>query len=82
MERHLQVLHDVTLTPAAENTSCLGTAQLKKVLYLDRQSRCSRVLRNMSKVRLCNGELALDTYAILDDGAEQTLLLPAAVLET
>ncbi|XP_039516158.1 uncharacterized protein LOC120470642, partial [Pimephales promelas] len=68
------------VTPATENTSCL-VSTANEVLYLDRQSGCSQVLLKVTKVVLHNGEQALETYAILDDGSERTMLLPAAAKE-
>ena len=51
------------------------------MLYLDRKSGCSQVLLKVTKVVLHNGEQAMETYAILDDGSEQTMLLSAAAKE-
>lgn len=75
--RHLQALHEVNIKPAAEDTSCL-ISTTNEVLYVDRRAGCSQVLLKVSKVLLRNGEHTLETYAILDDGSERTILLPAA----
>lgn len=48
------------------------------MLYLDRRSGCNQVLLKISRVLLRNGEHSLETYAVLDDGSERTILLPAA----
>ncbi|KAJ8366331.1 hypothetical protein AAFF_G00361240 [Aldrovandia affinis] len=48
------------------------------VLYLDRRAGCNQVLLKVSKVLLRNGEHTLETYAILDDGSERTILLQDA----
>ncbi|KAJ8410823.1 hypothetical protein AAFF_G00187800 [Aldrovandia affinis] len=56
-------------------------AELKSstdVLYLDRRAGCNQVLLKVSKVLLRNGEHTLETYAILDDGSERTILLQDA----
>lgn len=37
-----------------------------------------KVLLKVVKVRLCNRNKTFDTYAILDDGSERTMLLPGA----
>lgn len=83
--RHLEALHDLNIrpaivTPATENTSCL-VSTANEVLYLDRPSGSSQVLLKVTKVVLHNGEQAMETYAILDDGSERTMLLPAAAKE-
>ena len=46
--------------------------------YLDHPSDCNRVLLKVVEVTLQNGCRSLDTYAILDDGSEQTILLHPA----
>ncbi|KAA8589768.1 hypothetical protein FQN60_013133, partial [Etheostoma spectabile] len=78
--KHLQVLHDVNTRASKEEPterSCLiNTAT--GVLYLDRPTDCNRVLLKVIRVILYNGKHTLDTYAILDDGSERTMLLPAA----
>ncbi|XP_023811839.1 uncharacterized protein LOC110015208 [Oryzias latipes] len=48
------------------------------VLYLDRRAGCNQVLLKISKVLLKNGKHTLETFAILDDGSERTILLPEA----
>ncbi|XP_052415143.1 uncharacterized protein LOC127959801 [Carassius gibelio] len=79
--RHLKVLHSVNTRPVAEPPkveSCLvnnGT----EVLYLDRPSTSTRVLLKVVRVLLRNKDRTLDTYAVLDDGSERTMLLPEAV---
>ena len=42
------------------------------------KSWVGQVLLKVSKVLLRNGDHTLETYAILDDGSERTILLPAA----
>lgn len=42
---------------------------------MDRPTAGSKVLLKVSRVILRNGEKELDTYAILDDGSERTMLL-------
>nr|XP_055076729.1 uncharacterized protein LOC129455971 [Misgurnus anguillicaudatus] len=81
--KHLSVLHEVNYrTPKAEvkstkEESCLVNTP-SEVLYVDRPVDGSRVLLKVIKVLLRHGKRTLDTYAILDDGSERTMLLPAA----
>lgn len=81
LRKHLRVLHSVNTRPAAEPPkveSCLvnnGT----EVLYLDRPSTSTRVILKVVRVLLRNKDRTLDTYAVLDDGSERTMLLPEAV---
>ncbi|KAJ7994017.1 hypothetical protein DPEC_G00261590 [Dallia pectoralis] len=75
---HLQVLHEVNIRPpkeAAKEESCLVNTATE-VLYLERPVDCNRVLLKVARVTLYHGNRTLDTYAILDDGSERTMLLP------
>ncbi|XP_024865045.1 uncharacterized protein LOC119617585 [Kryptolebias marmoratus] len=82
--RHLLVLHEVNERveegPAPEPPSvesCLvNTAN--KVRYVDRPVYNCKVLLKISKVLLRNGDKSLETYAVLDDGSERTILLQSA----
>lgn len=81
--KHLGSLHEVNLRPGKnEYATGHGTgAELKPptdVLYLDRRAGCNQVLLKVSKVLLRNGNHTLETYAILDDGSERTILLQEA----
>lgn len=81
--KHLEALHEVNLRPAApnppmEHVAELGSKPSTEVLYLDRCAGCSQVLLKITKVLLQNGEHTLETFAILDDGSERTILLPEA----
>ncbi len=71
--KHLQILHEVNAKASKEGicmlSSAVGTA------YLNRPTDCSRVLLKVVKVRLQYCERALETYAVLDDGSERTILL-------
>ncbi|XP_035990493.1 uncharacterized protein LOC118562319 [Fundulus heteroclitus] len=82
--KHLEALHEVNLRSGRnETTPVNGTgAEVKSttdVLYLDRRAGCNQVLLKISKVLLRNGDHTLETYAILDDGSERTILLQEAV---
>lgn len=72
-EVHLQVLHRV----AQQGPSILHVASSDKV-YLTNSNPTGRVYLKIVPVLLQNGRRSLKTYAILDDGAERTILLPAA----
>ncbi len=50
-------------------SSAVGTA------YLNQPTNCSRVLLKLVKVRLQYRERDLETYSVLDDGSERTILL-------
>ncbi|KAI2647356.1 Sec-independent protein translocase protein TatB [Labeo rohita] len=74
--RHLEALHKLNDRPVRENPPL--SSPTNEVLYLDRQAGCSQVLLKVTKVILHNGEHVLETFAILDDGSERTILLQAA----
>ncbi|KAJ8009985.1 hypothetical protein DPEC_G00069850 [Dallia pectoralis] len=85
-QRHLLVLHKVNerVPGKVENaestlatTSCLmNTAS--EVLFADRPPGGRKVLLKVSKVILSHGNQVMETYAILDDGSERTILLQGA----
>ncbi|XP_067218788.1 uncharacterized protein [Chanodichthys erythropterus] len=75
--RHLQILHEVNSKPAMGG-SCLVNSTTE-TLYLDRPAGCRKVLLKVVRVLLRHKDKTLDTYAVLDDGSERTILLsPAA----
>lgn len=74
--KHLQILHEVNTKPVIEGT-CLDSSTSKR-LYLDRLQGFSSVLLKVVRVILKHKGQSLDTYAVLDDGSEQTMLLPMA----
>ncbi|KAM9802571.1 uncharacterized protein ACBT44_014811 isoform 3-T4 [Syngnathus typhle] len=91
--RHLLVLHEVNerspvKTSKAEKKSDQAKPNESKpsaaptseqVLFIGKPPQGPRVLLKISKVILRFGDQALETYAVLDDGSERTLLLqPAA----
>ena len=63
--KHLQVL-------------CSINQRQVQNFYLDHPSDCNRVMLKVVEVTLQNGCWSLDTYAILDDGSERTILLHPA----
>ncbi|KAK7880057.1 hypothetical protein WMY93_033275 [Mugilogobius chulae] len=81
--KHLEALHEVNLRPVAPRLANQPITELEPkpstdVLYLDRRAGCNQVLLKISKVLLRNGEHTLETFAILDDGSERTILLQEA----
>ncbi len=79
--KHLRVLHNVNTRPAAEppkEGSCLVNTS-NEVLYLYQPSASTCVLLKVVRVLLRNNDHTLDTYAVLDDGSERTMLPPEAV---
>lgn len=74
--KHLEALHELKERPVTKNTCPVSNTN--EVLYLDRPLGCSQVLLKVTKVILQNGDHALETFAILDDGSERTILLQAA----
>ncbi|KAL7830010.1 hypothetical protein SRHO_G00311370 [Serrasalmus rhombeus] len=78
--RHLRILHAVNdqsqrdqlkAESHLENTST-------QLLYLNKPVSNNRVLLKVVRVLLHCGECTLDTFAVLDDGSERTILLPEA----
>lgn len=77
--RHLEILHKLNAkvkheTQTSAENSCLENSEVE-TLYLDRPTASSKVLLKVSRVILRKGEKEHDTYAILDDGSERTMLL-------
>ncbi|NP_001410306.1 uncharacterized LOC100150025 [Danio rerio] len=82
--KHLLVLHDLNerVVSTSEETepkenSCLVNTT-KGTLYADRSVGSRRVLLKVSKVIIANGDASMETFAVLDDGSERTILLHAA----
>lgn len=75
--RHLQILHEVNSKPVTEGSCLVNSAA--ETLYLDKPAGCRKVLLKVVRVLLRHNDKTLDTYAVLDDGSERTILLsPAA----
>ncbi|KAM9744816.1 uncharacterized protein ACNS7B_009326 isoform 1-T1 [Menidia menidia] len=73
---HLEILHEVNAHNKPE-TAAPSSASQPVNYYLD-PSRGSCVLLKMVKVHLHYGAKRMETYAILDDGSERTMLLHQA----
>ena len=76
-------MHEVNVKPPKEPATTPemgshGTRPATEVLYLDRPTEGSRVFLKVVKVCLHHGDRTLNTYAVLDDGSERTMLLPDA----
>ncbi|KAL6483178.1 hypothetical protein MHYP_G00080500 [Metynnis hypsauchen] len=74
-EQHLLVLHEVA-TKACQSLFT-GTAP-SSMVYVSQSSHSRCVMVKVIPIQLHSGDKTLDTYAILDDGSERTILLPAA----
>lgn len=48
-------------------------------VYLDRPNRSQRVMLKVVKVLLHNGNRKMETYAVLDDGSERSIVLAQVV---
>lgn len=48
-------------------------------IYLDRPNRSQKVMLKVIKVLLHNGDLMIESYAVLDDGSEHSIVLPQVV---
>lgn len=68
-EKHLQILHGVNVRDNSGRTA-------ETTLYLGRPADCSRVFLKVIRVQLHHQGRTLNTYAVLDDGSERTVLLP------
>uniref|UniRef100_A0A1A7ZN51 Peptidase aspartic putative domain-containing protein n=1 Tax=Nothobranchius furzeri TaxID=105023 RepID=A0A1A7ZN51_NOTFU len=82
--KHLLALHEVNTRTqkasqdvAVSEESCL-TSSATDSFYIDRPSIGNRVMLKVVPVSLSSGTRALNTFAILDDGSERTMLLPGA----
>lgn len=71
--RHLNILCEFNKKPA--NVHLVTPSN---TLYLDRPSLSNSVLLKVVKVIIQRGQRSLETYAILDDGSERTILLHSA----
>ena len=73
---HLTILHDfnVNTSVTAMFTSCPS-----ELLYMDKPNRSHKVMLKVVNVCLHHGEKTLRTHAVLDDGADRSILLPEAV---
>ncbi|XP_042575337.1 uncharacterized protein LOC122136428 [Cyprinus carpio] len=77
--KHLSILHDINQRKGevtSENNSLYNSTT--ETLYLD-QPRCGgKVFLKVVKVTIHHQQKTLDTFAVLDDGSERTILLDTA----
>lgn len=75
-EQHLTVLHD-----AVQQTqrSVLMVSTPTGKVCLDRPNRSPKVVLKVVKVLLHSHDRVLETYAVLDDGSERSIILSSAV---
>lgn len=82
--KHLLALHEINLRPERSNKeaarkeeSCL-TSSASDSLYLDRPGASNRVILKVVPVLLHHEGRSLSIFALLGDGSERSMLLPAA----
>lgn len=82
--KHLLAFHEINLRPERSNKeparreeSCL-TSSASDSLYLDRPGVSNRVMLKVVPVLLHYEGRSFSTFALLDDGSERSMLLPAA----
>lgn len=86
--KHLDILHEVNASqlstapvePQPPQPSTCLVSSVSETLYVDRPARNNQVLLKLCRVILQSGPKVLETYAILDDGSERTILLHDAAL--
>ncbi|XP_016138710.1 uncharacterized protein [Sinocyclocheilus grahami] len=78
--KHLRILHEVNERPVkdASKTEVCLVSSATQTLYLNKPVSSNKVLLKVVRVLLHHGNCTLDTFAILDDGSERTMLLPEA----
>lgn len=72
---HLRVLHRI----AQQGPSIMLVTTSSDRIYVTPPSYTGRVFLKVTPVLLWKGEKSIQTYAILDDGAQRRIILPAAV---
>ncbi|RXN12010.1 hypothetical protein ROHU_010335 [Labeo rohita] len=72
---HLRVLHRI----AEQGPSIMLVTTSSDRIYVTPPSPTRRVYLKVTPVLLWKGEKTIQTYAILDDGAQRSIILPAAV---
>ncbi|XP_029972685.1 uncharacterized protein LOC115406662 isoform X2 [Salarias fasciatus] len=82
--KHLLALHEINLRPgrrdkesASKEESCL-TSSASGSLYLNRPETSDRVMLKVVPVLLHYRGRTISSFALLDDGSERSMLLPAA----
>ncbi|CAI5670381.1 unnamed protein product [Oreochromis niloticus] len=78
---HLEILHEVNASRSRQSDRPAEEAVQPVTYYVDPTWGTSCVLLKMVRVCIYNGKRKLETYAILDDGSERTILLHSAAQE-
>ncbi|XP_057688209.1 uncharacterized protein LOC130913548 [Corythoichthys intestinalis] len=83
--KHLLALHEINAKPergpqevAVKEESCLVSSSSRS-LYLDRPDAGNKVMLKVVPILIHYGARTMNTFAILDDGSERSMLLPSAV---
>ena len=76
VRKSISVLHD--LIPKAQKEQSMLMVGAAKEPYLDQQNRSLRVMLKVVKVTLQSEGRSMDTFTVLDDGSERTIILPTA----
>lgn len=76
-ELHLTILHDANLVKTTNNHMVASSSP--ELLYMDQPNRSHKVMLKVVNVFLHKGGRTLATHAILDDGADHSVVLPEAV---
>ncbi len=75
--KHLRPLHKVNVRSSPDDTACL-TNSSPDGFYLDKPVVGNRVMLKVVPVHVHYENRTLDTFAVLDDGSERTILLSTA----
>ncbi|XP_073719287.1 uncharacterized protein [Misgurnus anguillicaudatus] len=75
-ETHLTILHE---SVQEVQHSVLMVSLPPTRIYLDHPNRSQKVMLKVIKVLLHNGDLTMESYAVLDDGSERSIVLPQVV---
>ncbi|XP_035235202.1 uncharacterized protein LOC118206521 [Anguilla anguilla] len=76
--KHLSILHEVNQRSENEPTNTAAITSTAETHYLDQPNGYSRVLLKIVRVNLYYQDRVFNTYAVLDDGSERTILLSSA----
>ncbi|XP_069378750.1 uncharacterized protein [Paralichthys olivaceus] len=75
-EIHLTILHDLHISKSA---TVMFASSPSELFYVDQPNRSCKVMLKVVNVLIHNGDKTLKTHAVLDDGADRSILLPQAV---
>lgn len=75
-ETHLTVLHE---SIQETEWKVYTVSLLPTKVYLDQPNRSQKIMLKVVKVLLHNGNRKMETYPVLDDGSERSIVLPQVV---